>query len=144
MFLTEENLVDAFISHLGLGSNSLPWPTLRVVREFDYVSGRTDVLSLSIENEIIAFEAKLTNWRKAIHQAWRNTSFANQVYVVLPRKQAVAAIKNKAEFNERGVGLCVVDEDGIEVIIRGTSNQPIIPWLNSKAMLALVGNGCIH
>jgi len=134
--------VDAFITHLG--SDSFPWPTYSIIREFDYVSGRTDILSLTIENEIIAFEAKLSNWRKAIHQAWRNTSFANQVYVVLPRKHATAAIKNRAEFDERGVGLCVVDEGGVEVLIRSTINQPVMPWLNNKAMNALVFNGRIH
>lgn len=142
MFSTEDNLVDAFITHLG--SASLPWATRAVVREFDYVSGRTDILSLGKGNEIIAFEAKLSNWRKAIHQAWRNTSFANQVYVVLPRKYATAAIKNRAEFDERGVGLCVVDESGVEVVIQGLPNQPVMAWLNRKAMHALVGNGCIH
>lgn len=142
MFQTEDNLVDAFISHLG--SDSFPWASRAVVREFDYVSGRTDILSLSVGNEIIAFEAKLSNWRKAIHQAWRNTSFADQVYVVLPRKHAAVAIKNRAEFNERGVGLCVVDENGVEVVIHGSPNQPVMPWLNRKAMDTLVGNGCIH
>lgn len=141
LFQTEDNLVDAFISHLG--SCSSPWETRAIVREFDYVSGRTDILSLSIGNEIIAFEAKLSNWRKAIHQAWRNTSFANQVYVVLPRKHATAAIKNRVEFDERGVGLCVVDEGGVEVLIRSSLNQPVMPWLNRKAMHALV-NDRIH
>jgi len=142
LFSTEKNLVDTFVSHLEL--TTAPWIPLAVIREFDYVSGRTDILSLSNENEIIAFEAKLSNWRKAIHQAWRNTSFANQVYVVLPRNFASAAIKNKAEFKELGVGLCVVDEDGVEVIFQSTFHQPIMPWLNRKAMHALVGNGCIH
>ena len=142
MFPTEGNLVDAFIFHLGAGS--FPWATRAVVREFDYVSGRTDILSLTQGNEIIAFEAKLSNWRKAIHQAWRNTSFANQVYVVLPRKLAMTAIKNRAEFDERGVGLCVVDEDGVEVVIDCSHSQPVMPWLNRKAMHALVGNECIH
>ena len=138
MFTTELNLVDAFVDHLE--SNLSPWATRAVVREFDYTSGRTDILSLSIENEIIAFEAKLSNWRKAIHQAWRNTSFANQVYVVLPRKHSLVAIKHKFEFDERGVGLCVVDESGVDIVIHCSSNQPIMPWLNRKAMLALVGN----
>lgn len=142
MFPTEDNLVDAFISHLE--STSSPWTPRAVIREFDYTSGRTDVLSLSDENEIIAFEAKLSNWRKAMHQAWRNTSFANQVYVVLPRTHAAAAIKNKAEFSERGVGLCVVDERGVEVIIEGPTSQPIMQWLNRKAMQSLVTNGLTH
>lgn len=142
MFQTEDSLVEAFISHLD--SCSSPWKSRAVVREFDYVSGRTDVLSLSMGDEIIAFEAKLSNWRKAVHQAWRNTSFANQVYVVLPRNLANAAMKNRAEFDERGVGLCVVDEDGVEVIISGSVHQPVMPWLNRKAMHELVGSGLIH
>lgn len=142
MFSTENKLVDAFISYLKTDYSL--WVTRAVVREFDYVSGRTDILSLSMGNEIIAFEAKLSNWRKAIHQAWRNTSFANQVYVVLPRKHSTAAIKNRGEFDERGVGLCVVDENGVEIVIQGPHNQPLMAWLNRKAMHALVGNDCIH
>ncbi|MBI5636707.1 MAG: hypothetical protein HZA03_01920 [Nitrospinae bacterium] len=143
MFQTEVKLVDVFISCFQ--SCSSLRATHNIVREFDYVSGRTDILSLNTENEIIAFEAKLTNWRKAIHQAWRNTSFANQVYVVLPRTRSSGAMKNKAEFDERGVGLCVVDDGGgVEVVIPCSRNKPLIPWLNRKAMDALVGNACFH
>lgn len=33
---------------------------------------------------LIAIEAKMTDWRKALEQAWRNTWFATDSYVLLP------------------------------------------------------------
>ena len=142
-FPTEEDLVTAFISHLSAGSS--PWSSRNYLREFDYISGRTDVLSLSPSNEIVAFEAKLSNWRKALHQAWRNTSFANRVYVVLPRECVGPALGHRDEFDTLGVGLCVVDAKGIDVLINGAQADPVIPWLHRKARRMLIdhdGFGC--
>lgn len=138
-FPTEHDLVTAFVRHLSTGFS--PWTPSGYVREFDYVSGRTDVLSLGASDEIVAFEAKLSNWRKALHQAWRNTSFANRVYVVMPRESVGAALQHRDEFDTLGVGLCAVDAAGIDVLIDGAKAEPVIPWLNHKARQMLVGHG---
>jgi hypothetical protein len=45
--------------------------------EFDYSRGRTDVVALRDGEHVIAFEAKLKDWRTALHQAYRNTCFAH-------------------------------------------------------------------
>lgn len=137
-FPTEEDLVEAFVSHLSAGSS--PWVPCGYLREFDYVSGRTDVLSLGPSDEIVAFEAKLSNWRKALHQAWRNTSFANRVYVVLPREGIGPALRHRDEFNMLGVGLCAVDATGIAVLIDGARADPVIPWLHHKARQMLISH----
>ena len=138
-FTEEDTLVRAFLTQMQTASSQ--WNPRSVLREFDYISGRTDVLSLSVGGEVVAFEAKLTDWRKAIHQAWRNTSFANRVYVVLPRDRGVAALRHRQEFERKGVGLCLVDCGGHEVVIEGAAFEPVIPWLHNKAKRTLIAHG---
>lgn len=139
LFAQEEGLVASFFAYLTGGKT--PWSSCGVAREFDYSSGRTDVLSLSETNEILAFEAKLSNWRKALHQAWRNTSFANRAYVVLPRNRSASALSHRREFEALGVGLCLVDHDGVEVAIESEHKEPVILWLHNKARGMLAKNG---
>jgi hypothetical protein len=138
-FTDEETLVGIFLSQLG--AVKAPWVTLNVLREFDYISGRTDVVLLSQNDEVIAFEAKLTDWRRALHQAWRNSNFANRVYVVLPRANASAALRHREEFKRRRVGLCLVDSTSLEVVVESAPSDPVIPWLHNKARKTLVTHG---
>lgn len=139
VFPEEKGLVASFFAFLV--GNRAPWKSRSALQEFDYSSGRTDVLSLSHGDELIAFEAKLSNWRKALHQAWRNTSYVNRAYVVLPRDRAAVALLHRQEFEELGVGLCLVDEAGVEVVIESQSKKPVILWLHNKARKALVTHG---
>lgn len=139
-FASEEGLVTTFLAQLEGGKS--PWVPRSFIREFDYASGRTDILSLAWNDEVIAFEAKLNNWRKALHQAWRNTSFANRVYVVLPRDRASVISYHRAEFEEWGVGLCLVTSDGIEIAIESAVVEPVMPWLHNKAKETLTTHGC--
>jgi len=109
-----------------------------VVTEFNYDSGRTDVLALSGFGEVFAFEAKLRNWRKALHQAWRNTSHAQRAYVVMPACASGPARANLRKFEVLGVGLCVIDEvGGVTTLLDSNSFEPVIPWLHEKARLSL-------
>lgn len=138
-FTDEETLVGVFLAQMRAAAT--PWNLGGFLREFDYISGRTDVVSLSGAGEVIAFEAKLSDWRKAIHQAWRNTSFANRVYVVLPRDRGVAALRHRQEFERKGVGLYLVDSGGHEVVIEGAVSEPVVPWLHNKAKRMLISHG---
>jgi hypothetical protein len=132
MFDTEADLVDTFVERLALGR--APWKTQGYQREFDYVSGRTDIVAIS-GRQVLAFEAKLRDWRKALRQAWRNSSFANRVYVVLPADCARRALEHRQEFEARGVGLCAVGSDGrLIVLIAGAPCRPVLPWLREKAL----------
>lgn len=138
-FMSECHMVDLLAKTIASGA--VNWLQCPLIREFDYVSGRTDILCLALDNGIVALEAKLTNWRKAIHQAWRNTSFANSAYVVLPRDSADPALQHIEEFQDYGIGLCLVNEHHIEVISKSASHKPVIPWLHVKAMRSLTSNG---
>lgn len=71
-FKTESELVDSFVGALLLGATC--WGKVQLVTEWWHPSGATDVLVRTERRGLIAFEAKLSNWRVALHQAYRNTS----------------------------------------------------------------------
>jgi hypothetical protein len=52
-----------------------------------------------------AFEAKLSDWRKALKQAYRYRYYADVSIVILPTQAAKPAIENRALFQQMGVGL---------------------------------------
>lgn len=132
MYSTEKMLVDQFVRVLGSETN--PWGPVSVSCEFFYSRGRTDVVALAVGNILIAFEAKLKDWRCALDQAYRNTCFAHKSYVVVPEATALAAFAYVAEFKRRRVGLCYVDKGGkIRVLEEPEASIPIEPWTATRA-----------
>ena len=126
-YVSEAALVDAFLA--GLRRRSSPWGRVTASTEFDFQRGRTDVVALSSLGELLAFEAKLTKWRDALHQAYRNRCFARRSFVVLPSPVALAATRYDEEFRRRGVGLCFVDDRHITVLIDAVDDEPWQRWL---------------
>jgi hypothetical protein len=133
LYESEDSLVESLINRLaGLDS---PWGLVKVSREFDYQGGRTDVVAVTAAGCVVAFEAKLTKWRRALDQAYRNRCFANVSFVVLPKDAARRAASFPNEFRRRGVGICYVCEDeGLVVIEQASSSDPVLPWLHTAAL----------
>jgi hypothetical protein len=132
VYSTEKMLVEQFVRLLGSGEN--PWGPMSVSCEFPYSRGKTDVVALADGEILIAFEAKLKNWRCALDQAYRNTCFAHRSYVVMPETTAATAFAYIAEFKRRGVGLCYVDNLGrITILEEPETMAPIEPWLSARA-----------
>lgn len=131
-FCTENALVDAFVSALYDGHET-SLPAAAIVREFSFLRGKPDVVSVSAEGEVIAFEAKLTRWRDALVQAYRNTCFAHRSFVVLPWKTAHTASKFCAEFERRSVGICAVKDGRLIIIQAAVRVEPVEPWLSVEA-----------
>jgi hypothetical protein len=136
-YLTERHLVED-LSSVVKEKNS-PVPCREVAREFDYASGRTDMLGLGQQDEVHAFETKLSRWREALDQARRNACFAHYCYVALPAKAANAALKFEREFIRHGVGLIVLGMEQANLAIKPRRNDPLLPWL-TKAALAHFGD----
>jgi hypothetical protein len=89
------------------------------MNSFSLVSRWRNVLS-----EIVCVEAKVNNWKIAIHQATRNLIFANRSFVALPENIAYR-IKDETEFRKYGIGLLSVQKDNsIQVIRRARSTSP--------------------
>lgn len=131
MFTNEGVLVECFMR--SAESNS-PWGDLNLRPEFFYQRGRTDVIAVSGEGHVMAFEAKLTRWRVGLQQAYRNRCFADLSYLVLPEDAIETAARHLDDFTRRGVGLCCVTEDGIRILMDAELGEPIQPWLRRKAI----------
>lgn len=130
-FRSEAELVGRIIHSLS-GRNT-PWGRVQVLTEWDYRSGITDVLVRTNRKEVIAFEAKLSDWRRAIYQAYRNTSFALRSYVVLPNQVATRAERSPEMFRDYGVGLCACGDRSLSVLIEAQTSEPLMEWLTKRA-----------
>lgn len=131
---TEREFVDSFLADLRFSDE---WPTLRFVIEFNFDRGRPDVIAVDESGVLFAFEAKLTRWRDALHQAHRNRCFANATYVVVPEATARLAARYEAEFRRRKVGLCYPDKGILVQLIDAPPLEPWQPWLHERAASAI-------
>lgn len=102
-------------------------------REFDYRSGKTDIIFRSTAKKLICVEAKLFKWKDALHQAYRCSTFSHYSYVLLPWHCAQIAIKSKNEFDRRNVGLLTIENDQIRILIKPKLHIPLQPWLTESA-----------
>jgi hypothetical protein len=132
LFSSENELVHKFILIIIDKRLSL-FPEPLVAREFNYVSGKIDVVAIGKNHRLFSFEAKLTKWRDALHQAYRNSSFCHFSYVLVPPAISARAMKAKDSFLQRRVGLCSLRDGRIEIKIRAPLNSPLQPWLTKSA-----------
>ena len=137
-FTNEQALVNSFLARLG--GNGAPWCPQQVATEFYYQRGRTDVV-FTTGDSIIAVEAKLQDWREAMHQAFRNRCFAHRSYVLLPKVTALRAHAYAGEFDRRQVGICYLEGNRIVVLHAAAPSEPIEPWLSRRALLHIETNG---
>ena len=130
-FDNEQALVASFIARLA--ANASPWGTVYAATEFYYQRGRTDVVACTEDDCVIAIEAKLEDWRTALHQAFRNRCFAHRSYVLLPKPIALRAHLYAAEFDRRQVGICYLDGTDIVLLHDVEGAEPLEPWLSLQA-----------
>lgn len=137
MYRLESQLVDELEGILASREN--PFSQMEIAFEFNYKEGKVDVVASNNSGELFSFEAKLTRWRTAVHQAYRNTSFSHYSYVVLPAYAAKNALRSRHEFERRGIGLCSISGDGMTVEIPASKRTPLLPWLTDSAMEYISG-----
>lgn len=131
-YALENSLVRAFVAHLRKSGS--PLGRLVLASEFGYLTGRTDLIAVDSTDAVLAFEAKLEKWKTAMHQAYRNASFADYSFVVLPKEVAERAVIAESEFERRRVGLIAVSERGIDVLIRHRTPHILRPHLRQRAV----------
>jgi hypothetical protein len=130
-FANEQILVRLFVARLTSGTS--PWGAVQVATEFYYQRGRTDIVASGPDDSVIAVEAKLKDWRTALHQAFRNRCFAHRSYVLLPKGVALRAFRYAGEFDRRQVGLCYLENTEIVVLHPAAECDPLEPWLSLRA-----------
>lgn len=79
----------------------------------------------------LAIEAKLKNWKRALHQAYRYKWFSEKTFVCLPHQNVTPALKNIADFKDFEVGLMTVNPAGeVEVVYDPGTRPPVSPVLS--------------
>lgn len=134
----------AFVTSLTSTRIEFPWRAkhIRFATEIKITHNRVDVVYFELKAEgkvgsVIAVEAKLRDWRRAIHQAHRNKLFADRTYVALPAQFASSAIRNLSEFRTAAIGLIVLDEDRTHVYYHPPMNTQKSSFHISRARASL-------
>ena len=130
-FSTESSLVERFVGTLQGGRTA--FGSVQVTTEWNHRSGIVDVLARDGGHGLVAFEAKLADWRRAFLQAYRNTAYANRAYVLLPEKTAHRALSDREEFKFRGIGLCAFNGKEVKILIEAAEQDPVLQWLRVRA-----------
>jgi len=130
-FLTEAEFVDGFVGKLAKGRTV--FGRVLITTEWDHRAGVVDVLTRNRRKGLVAFEAKLDNWKRAFHQAYRSTAYANKSYVLVPEHVASRAMRDREEFELRGVGLCSFNGSVVQVLIEATEQDVLLRWLREQA-----------
>lgn len=66
--------------------------------------------------EVVAVEAKLSNWKRGLYQAYRYKEYANKSYLALHSKYVHRALKNIEDFKRFNIGLIEVNSNSIEIL----------------------------
>lgn len=103
---------------------------------YGYVKSSNDALYLlkQYSNPIkysCAIEAKLKDWKRALHQAYRYKWFSERAFVCLPKSTSASAMKHIAYFEKLGVGLMTIEPDGIVSVPYDPGDTPPISQVMS-------------
>jgi hypothetical protein len=90
--------------------------------------------------DVIAIEVKVSDWRRAIHQAIRNTIVAHRSYVALPSVIA-SRIRNEELMQSFGIGILSIDANGdVKTVRRARKATPKV-WTYYYTIAALASEG---
>jgi len=112
MFKTEAEMIQ--FSILNLKKAFFDHDNVQLIQEVSGFFGIPDVV-LKAE-KVVAVEYKLSNWKRALIQAFKYKNFANAAYVLLDKDFSHRAVRNIDSFKRSKIGLGFVDEMG-DIII---------------------------
>lgn len=93
---------------------------------------------LPIADRIVAVEAKLRNWRRALYQAVQYASYAFEAWVVLDGNSLHSASIHVDEFEKRGIGLMGLTTKGYsEILAKPDARPPEAKCASGKQMRRL-------
>lgn len=87
----------------------------------------------------IVVEAKLSHWKQALNQAYRNQLYAKESYVVLDKNQARGAYENIDKFKKSNIGFAVASNSSgnLEIIWKPQPQKPyskFFTWLANEKL----------
>jgi hypothetical protein len=89
--------------------------------------------------KIVAIEAKIDNWKRALRQACSNTWFASHSYVLIPKTRAIDHVEAAAKAI--GVGVMVFDGDKTKTVVNPVVRSIPVSygsWLFNEWSLRLI------
>jgi len=113
-FSSERDMVEAIKTSTYLQDRVNTEPQL-IREEVKGYFGIPDLVIIGVENKkkvSIAFEVKLSNWRRAHYQAFRYKAFVNKSYVIMDDDFVNPALSQKDRFEKSNVGLLSINHSG--------------------------------
>lgn len=124
--------IDELVSNVSFSENNLKYRILSYLEENRYIEKVDNKYLYKINgwvpltSEIIAIEAKLTNWKRAFLQANRYKSFADKVYIAMPENKS--HLVDKDLLTSHGVGLFSFDEsNGLTELVKAKKTNESVP-----------------
>ncbi len=122
------NSCDDLANSLGLSSSAAQ----RLIKQLQHLGlwterpSRSALASIRVQpfQTIVAVEAKLTDWSRALGQAYRNRQFADESWVVLDHRFHRPAVAQLERFIRSGVGLASMELNGDLFIHHGAIATP--------------------
>jgi hypothetical protein len=98
----------------------------------DIIHSRSSKIGLSrdwhdILEDVTTIEVKVSNWRRAIHQAIRNTIVAHKSYIALPDHVAFR-VRNEELVKANGLGILSISQNGDVTVARRARKAPPKVW----------------
>ena len=88
---------------------------------------------------LVSYEIKISNWRRALHQAIGYRSFAHSSWVVMPKPGAARAEAIESVFLTNGIGLISIGDFGVQKVEIKAKNRQT----TASRRLYLMGVGII-
>lgn len=119
----EANFLGAFLKSFMAQSRNLCWCGRHFAIPDCGVADCIIVEPRAIDEELstarlLAFEAKLADWRQALKQAYRYRYYADAAIVILPAQGSRMAIAHRDLFRQMGVGLWTFNQDSGAILPR--------------------------
>lgn len=113
--------------------------------------GIPDVVVINVKNgngtskkKTIAFELKLSKWKRALVQAFKYRAFADLSYVLIDEGHSKPAINNIESFRKANIGLLSIDVQGnVKSYFEPTPEEPYSEYYES-IVLEKVMNSAMH
>lgn len=130
MLISKEKLIEG----LGLSESTLNRALSELVKESLVVREknkfRRNIDFVFPKVVISGYEAKLTDYSKALYQARQNKEFVDYSYMVFPMDVAENIVeKHKETIYTFNLGLIGVSEDKVKVYIKPHKNKPMKPYI---------------
>lgn len=93
-------------------------------KEVPFLSRCIDIVFLNIDNQLITFELKIKDWRRAIKQALNHKLGADYSYICIPKRKLTPGLQSNIESAK--IGLVMFDNEAeipIEVVLPAPYNN---------------------